>query len=470
MRYKNRGQSYEETLRGIKGIKHILRDRFNKNIGPFKEGKYDTLPQQGKDITITIDAELQAYGELLMKNKRGGVIAIEPATGEILAMVTAPSYNPNLLVGRDRSKNFTKLYYDTIAKPLFDRGLKAQYPPGSPFKVMNALVGLQEGVVTIEDRFACRMGYYLGSKKLTGCHYHKSPLDMNGGIAQSCNAYFANVYRRIIDKYKDPTEGMNVWSNHIKSFGLGDYLGYDLKIGNKGRIPDGDFYDRWYGENRWVSTYNISNAIGQGEVEATPIQLANMVAAIGNRGYFYTPHIIKNIEGDTIPSQYTTAKYTTIDKQNFEPVVQGMFDVYNKGTAASLQVKGIEICGKTGTAENFMKIDSVKTQLTDHSIFVAFAPKDNPKIAIAVFVENGYWGSRFAGRIASLMIEKYIKGHITRTDLEEWLLKHSLEDEYAKPYSGEPFRINEGTTLQIVEEKEYYKLKKQLKNLNNVSN
>tara|TARA_R110002111_G_scaffold165572_1_gene231466 strand:+ start:4095 stop:6035 length:1941 start_codon:yes stop_codon:yes gene_type:complete len=462
--------SYEETLRGIKGIKHILRDRFNKNIGPFKEGKYDTLPQQGKDITITIDAELQAYGELLMKNKRGGVIAIEPATGEILAMVTAPSYNPNLLVGRDRSKNFTKLYYDTIAKPLFDRGLKAQYPPGSPFKVMNALVGLQEGVVTIEDRFACRMGYYLGSKKLTGCHYHKSPLDMNGGIAQSCNAYFANVYRRIIDKYKDPAEGMNVWSNHIKSFGLGDYLGYDLKIGNKGRIPDGDFYDRWYGKNRWVSTYNISNAIGQGEVEATPIQLANMVAAIGNRGYFYTPHIIKNIEGDTIPSQYTTAKYTTIDKQNFEPVVQGMFDVYNKGTAASLQVKGIEICGKTGTAENFMKIDSVKTQLTDHSIFVAFAPKDNPKIAIAVFVENGYWGSRFAGRIASLMIEKYIKGHITRTDLEEWLLKHSLEDEYAKPYSGEPFRINEGTTLQIVEEKEYYKLKKQLKNLNNVSN
>ncbi len=461
--------SYEEILRGVKGIKHILRDRFNRNIGPFKEGKYDTLPKQGKDITITIDADLQAYGELLMKNKRGGVIAIEPATGEILAMISAPSYDPNILVGRDRSKNFTTLYYDTIAKPLFDRGLKAQYPPGSPFKVLNALVGLQEQVVTTDEKFGCRMGYYLGSRKLTGCHHHRTPLDMNDGIAQSCNSYFANVYRRIIDKYDKPHKGMDVWSNHIKSFGLGNYLGYDLKIGNKGRIPDGDFYDNWYGKNRWASTYNISNAIGQGEVEATPIQLANMVAAIANRGYYYTPHIIKSIEGETIDENYTTPKYTTIKKEHFQPVVQGMFDVFNKGTAASLRVKDIEICGKTGTAENFMKIDSLKTQLTDHSIFVAFAPKDNPKIAIAVFVENGYWGSRYAGKIASLMIEKHIKGEITRIDLEEWLLKHTLEAEYAKPHSGAPFKINQDIT-QIVDEKEYYKLKQQLNYLKNSSN
>ncbi len=442
--------SYEKILRGVKGVKFIQKDRFNKNIGPYKEGIYDTLPQPGKDITITIDAKLQEYGELLMTNKRGGIIAIEPSSGEILAMVSGPSYNPNLLVGRERSRNYTKLHYDTIAKPLYDRTLLAQYPPGSPFKVMNALIGLQEGVVDVNDKFSCRMGYYYGARRLTGCHHHSSPLSMNGGIAQSCNAYFVNVYRRIIDKYDDAGKGMDVWSNHAKSFGLGDFLGYDLKIGRKGRIPDGAYYDRAYGDNRWGSTYIVSNAIGQGEVEATPIQLANMVAAIGNRGYYYTPHIIKAIENDTIESKYTKSKQTTIEKRHFEPVVQGMFDVYNEGTAASLRIPDIEICGKTGTAENFIKIDSIKTQLTDHSIFVAFAPKDNPKIAIAVFVENGYWGSRFAGRMASLMIEKYIKGYITRTDMEDWILTHSLENEYKKPYSGEPFRINGQTTLQIV--------------------
>ncbi len=461
--------SYEKILRGIKGIKRYQKDRFNRNIGSYKNGQFDTIPQKGKDITITIDSKLQAYGELLMRNKRGGIIAIEPSTGEILTMVSAPSYNPNLLVGRKRSKNFTKLYYDTIAKPLFDRGLKAQYAPGSPFKVLNALIALQENVVSTQDQFTCRMGYYLGSKRLTGCHHHKSPIAMNDGIAQSCNAYFANVYRRIIDKYDTPAQGMDTWSSHVKSFGLGNYLGYDLKIGNKGRVPDGKFYDRWYGKNRWASTYNISNSIGQGEVEATPIQLANMVAAIGNRGYFYTPHIIKKIQDDTIPSKYTTPKYTTIDKQNFEPAIQGMFDVFNKGTAVALKVKGIDICGKTGTAENFMKINGKKKQLTDHSIFVAFAPKDNPKIALAVFVENGYWGSRFAGKIASLMIEKYINKAISRTDLEEWILKHSLENEYKKPYTEENFKINGNTTLQIIDELEYYSLKEELNRLNNIA-
>ena len=444
-------KTYEEILRGVKGIKFIQKDRFNRDLGPYKDGIYDTLPKAGHDITITIDAVLQEYGELLMQNKRGGIIAIEPSSGEILAMVSAPTYNPNLLVGRQRSANFSKLYNDSIAKPLFDRGLQAQYPPGSPFKVLNALIGLQEQVVTTDDQFGCRMGYYVGSRRLTGCHSHSSPLAMNGGIAQSCNAYFANVYRRIIDKHKDAGDGMDVWSNHVKSFGLGNYLNNDLAVGQKGRIPDAAFYDKWYGKDRWASTYIISNAIGQGEVEATPIQLANMVAAIGNRGYYFTPHIIKNIEGEKIDSKYTTPNYTTIDKQYFEPVVQGMFDVYNHGTASTLQVPGIEICGKTGTAENFVRINGVKTQLTDHSIFVAFAPKDNPKIAIAVFVENGYWGSRFAGRIASLMIEKYIKGEITRKDMETWILTHGLETEYSKPYSGKPFTINKGATIDIVE-------------------
>lgn len=447
--------SYEDVLRGKKGIKFIQKDRFNKNIGAFKEGVYDTLPEPGKDITITIDSKLQEYGERLMQNKRGGIIALDPSSGEILAMVSGPSYNPNLLVGRDRSKNYTKMHYDTIAKPLYDRGLMAQYPPGSPFKVMNALIGLQEGVVTTKDKFVCRMGYYYGSRKLTGCHHHKSPLSMKEGIAQSCNAYFVNVYRRIVDKYSDPAKGMNVWSAHAKSFGLGQFLNNDLSVGRPGRIPDGDYYDRAYGKNRWGSTYIVSNAIGQGEVEATPIQLANMVAAIGNRGFFYTPHIIKTIEGETIDQKYTTPKHTSVDKQHFEPVIDGMHEVYISGTAETLRIPGIEICGKTGTAENFMKIDGIKTQLTDHSIFVAFAPKDNPKIAIAVFVENGYWGSRFAGRMASLMIEKYIKGNITRTDMEDWILTHSLENEYAKPYSGAPFKINGETTLQVIEKPLY---------------
>ncbi len=441
--------SYEQTLRGVKGIKFIQKDRFNRDIGPYKNGIYDTLPKPGEDITITIDATLQAYGELLMQNKHGGIIAIEPGTGEILTMVSTPTYNPNLLVGRQRSANFSKLYNDSISKPLYDRGLQAMYPPGSPFKILNALIGLQEGVVTTEDRFSCNHGYSYGGRKM-GCHGHPSPLAMNGGIYNSCNAYFANVYRRIIDKFKDPAIGMDIWSNHVKSFGLGNYLNNDLSVGQPGKIPNSQTYDQLYGKNRWGSTYNLSNAIGQGEVLTTPIQLANMVAAIGNRGYYYTPHIIKKIEGETIDPKYTTPNHTTIDKQYFEPIVQGMFDVYNYGTAAAVQIPGIEICGKTGTAENFTKINGVKTQLTDHSIFVAFAPKDNPKIAIAVFVENGYWGSRFAGRIASLMIEKYIKGYITRTDMEDWILTHSLENEYAKPYSGEPFGINGATTLQVI--------------------
>ncbi|WP_353778064.1 penicillin-binding transpeptidase domain-containing protein [Winogradskyella sp. 3972H.M.0a.05] len=454
--------SYEKTLRGVKGIKFIQKDRFNKDIGPYKEGTLDTLPQPGKDITITIDSKLQEYGELLMQNKRGGIIAIEPSSGEILAMVSAPSYNPNILVGRNRSKNFNKLFRDSIAKPLFDRGLQAGYPPGSPFKVINALIGLQEGVITTGETFSCRLGYYYGSRKLTGCHAHRSPANMNLGIYESCNAYFVNVYRRILDKHGDISKTMDVWSNHAKSFGLGNYLGNDLAVGQKGRIPDGAYYDRAYYDEatkrpRWASTYVVSNAIGQGEVDATPIQLANMTAAIANRGYYYTPHIIKSVENDTIPSKFKKRNYTTIDRQHFEPVIQGMFDVYNKGTAAHLKIPGIDICGKTGTAENFVIIDSVKTQLTDHSIFVAFAPKEDPKIAIAVFVENGYWGGRFAGRIAGLMIEKYIKGEITRTDMERWILDHTLEHEYEKPYSGKPFKINGETRIMRVDEYEQLK-------------
>lgn len=460
--------SYENTLRGVKGIKFIQKDRFNRNIGPYKNGAFDTIPVQGKDITITIDAKLQEYGELLMQNKRGGVIAIEPATGQILAMVAAPSYDPNDLVGRKRSKNFNKLIRDSIAKPLFNRSLQGVYEPGSPFKLMNALIGLQEGVITPNETVTCYAGYKYGNRFMK-CHCRVGKRnDLVNGIQESCNAYFATAYRRILDKTGNASTGIDVWSNHAKSFGLGNFLGYDLRVGQKGRIPDRAYYKRVYPKT-FYSTYTISNSIGQGEVATTPIQLANMTAAIANRGFFYTPHIIKSIEGETIPEKFTTPKYTSIDKKHFEPVIEGMHQVYKNGTAKWLQVEGIDICGKTGTVENFAIIDSVKTQLTDHSIFVAFAPKDDPKIAIAVFVENGYFGSRFAGKVASLMIEKHIKGFTTRKDLEKWLLERSLEEEYAKQYSGEPFKINRQSTYQFVDKEEFEQLNNRLNAINNAS-
>lgn len=456
--------SYEETLRGQKGIKFIQKDIHNQDIGPYKNGKYDTLPQAGKDIKITIDADLQAYGELLMTNKRGGVIAIEPKTGEILAMISAPTYNPNSLVGRNRSENYTKLYKD-VAKPLFNRSLQGVYEPGSPFKLMNALIALEEDVMSPTEKVTCYHGIKYGNSFMK-CHCPSGTRnDMISGIEHSCNAYFLTTYRRILDKYDNASIGIDKWSKHVKSFGLGDFLHNDLFVGQKGRIPDRDYYKSVY-PNTFYSTYTVSNAIGQGEVATTPIQLANMVAAIANRGYYYTPHIIKSIEDKNIPEEFTKPKYTTISKENFEPVIEGMHQVYKTGTAKSLQIKDIDICGKTGTVENFTVIDSVRTQLTDHSIFVAFAPKDNPQIAIAVFVENGYWGNRFAGKVASLMIEKHLKGEITRTDLEDWLLSHSLENEYAKPYSEEPFKINGQAELQVLPLEEYNKLKAKLNQLN----
>lgn len=436
-------EMYEDVLKGTKGVKYVQRDRFNREIGSFKEGIYDTTAVQGEDITLTIDSELQKYGEALMFQKRGGIVAIEPKTGEILALVTAPSYDPALLVGRERSKNYTALDADTLAMPLFDRGLLAEYPPGSPFKILTGLIGLQEEVVNEQTTFVCNHGFSYGRGAFMKCH-SSGVMALNQGIYQSCNTYFANVFKLTIDKYPKPQYGVDAWSRHLKSFGLGDFLGYDLPPGRKGLVPSAKYYKRYYPNGGWRSSTIISNSIGQGEVLMTPIQLANMMATIANEGYYYTPHVIKKIKDHTIDKKFTTRHYSTIDKQYFKPVIQGLFDVYNRGTAYYLQVPGIEICGKTGTAENFTKINGKKTQLTDHSIFVAFAPKDNPKIAIAVFVENGYWGARWAGPIASLMIEKYVKGTVTQTAREEWIMTHGLEEEYAKVTSGQPFLINQG--------------------------
>ncbi|MEM9648848.1 MAG: penicillin-binding transpeptidase domain-containing protein [Bacteroidota bacterium] len=436
-------KQYEEILRGRKGVKHIQKDRFNRDIGPYKGGKLDTLPEQGKELRITIDKKLQEYGEQLMHGKHGGIVAIEPKTGEILTMISGPTYDPSLLVGRQRSKNYSKLHYDSISKPLFDRSISFEKEPGSPFKTLNALVALQEGVIEPSTKFRCYNGFYVGSQK-KGCHCGGGMRDMNSGIYQSCNAYFAGTFRKIYGKFQTTDEGMDVWEKHIESFGLGNYLGTDLPTGRPGRIPGKAFYDRWYGDGRWSSSTIISNSIGQGEVAATPLQLANMTAAIANRGYYYTPHILKSI-GNTggIDPKYTEPHYTTIDRKHFEPVIEGMANVYKYGTARWVQIPDINIAGKTGTVENFTRIDGEKVQLTDNSVFVAFAPVENPKIALAVYIENGYYGARYAGHIASLLIEKYLKGKITRKDLEKRMLEKTLEHEYAKPLSGEPFKINE---------------------------
>jgi len=434
---------YEKTLRGKKGVKYIQKDKFNRGIGSYKNGTLDTLPEIGKDITITIDAVLQQYGEELMVNKRGGIIAIEPSSGEILSLVSAPSYNPALLLGRQRSKNFTKLYLDSISKPLFDRSLQGQYPPGSPFKLLNALIALEEGVVDENTRVTCRHGLHYGARKPFGCHCpFGTSNNLNRAIFESCNAYFGKTYLNILNKYPNASIGVQKWSEHAKSFGLGKYLNNDLSVGKSGRIPDSAYYKRRY--KKLFSTFIISNSIGQGEVETTPIQLANMTAAIANRGYYYTPHIVKDIKGESIAEKFTTKRVTTISPEHFDPVIQGMFDVYEKprGTGYRSRIKGIEICGKTGTSEVYAKIDGVRTQLDDHSIFVAFAPKDNPKIAIAVFVEHGFWGGRWAAPIASLMIEKYLKGTVSRKDLEIRMLNGSLQDVYDSYISGEPFKIN----------------------------
>jgi penicillin-binding protein 2 len=436
-------KQYEELLRGEKGVSYIQKDNFNRDIGPYKGGSKDVQAKMGTEISITIDKELQEYGELLMNGKHGGVVAIEPSSGEILSMISGPTYNPALLVGRQRSKNYTELYYDSIAKPTWDRSILAEPSPGSPFKTLNAMIALQEGVITEDTKFKCYNGFYVGNT-LRGCHCGGGTRDLNAGIFNSCNAYFAGTFRNIYGKYKTTGEAHDKWAAHMKSFGLGEYLGTDLPTGRPGRIPDRDYYDRAYGKDRWASSFIISNAIGQGEVAATPIQLANMTAAIANRGYYFTPHVIKRIAGSSrIDPRFTQPKRTTIDAKHFETVIESMANVYAYGTAKHLKIPGIRIAGKTGTVENFTLIDGMRFQLTDHSLFVAFAPVEDPKIAIAVFIEHGYYGGRYAGHIASLMIEKYLKGEITRTDLEKRMLEKTLEHEYTKPYQCEPFEINE---------------------------
>jgi len=432
-------RQYEKILRGKKGKKFLSLNRFNTVTGSYLKGTYDTLSQNGKDLTLTLDIKLQAYAQKLMSGKRGGIVAIEPTTGEILALVTAPSYDPNMLVGRKRSKNSNFLMDPKNPdKPTYDRALMAQYAPGSPFKMMNALIGLQENVINSNTNFKCYEGYQYGRRKneFMGCHCGiiAKPIYLKTAIARSCNSYFSNTFKRIVEKDNRPSEGLNSWSEHVKSFGLGNYLGYDLPAGASGRIPTGTFYDGRI-NYRWNASSIISNAIGQGDVETTPIQLANFTAAIANKGYFYTPHILKQIDKTPIEDpKFTIPKKTTIDKKHFSPIIEAMHEVFKTGTGKWSQVNGIEICGKTGTVENFANINGKKTQLKDHSILIAFAPKKNPKIALAIFVENGGYGSTIAAPISSLLIEKYISGSISKANKnrEQRMLNLSLEKTYSQ--------------------------------------
>lgn len=408
-------KQYEKLLRGKKGIKYILVDVHNRRQGSLEDGRFDTLPEPGTQIQISLDAQLQLYGEELMERKRGSIVAIEPKTGEILAMISVPDYEPRLLVGRERTPGFQKLQKDTL-DPLFNRATMSRYAPGSVFKIVQALIGLELGAIQEHTGFEC-------DKSLIGCHNHPEATSVKKAIQYSCNPYFFNVYKRIIQSgyysniFRDSELGIKAWRDHVISFGLGIKLPVDLPNVKAGFIPDADFYDRWYGRRRWAFSTIYSNSNGQGEIEAVPIQVANLAAIIANRGYYITPHFLKDIAGNVDDSEeFNRVHRTTISPDYFEIAVDAMYDVVWEpfGTGRRARVPGIDVCGKTGTVEN--------VHGEDHSGFIAFAPKDNPKIAIAVYVENAGGGGEWAAPIASLMIEKYLTGVVKQEEKEARIL------------------------------------------------
>ncbi len=412
-------KAYEPYLRGEKGQKVFLKDVHNQTIESYQGGRLDRSVKVGNNLTVTLDAALQEYGEKLMAPYTGSIVALEPSTGEVLALVSAPTYSPELLVGRNLRTQFGMLASDTL-KPLFNRALMAQYPPGSTFKTIMAQIGLQEQVITVRTEHDCYYGFYVGNIH-TACHLHDSPLNLVQAIQNSCNTYFIQVLRSILQnpKFSSTEAAYNNWRSHLLTMGFNAPLGIELTNELSGSIPESSYYNRIYGEGHWSYLTIRSLAIGQGELLITPIQMANMTATIANRGYYITPHLVKGIEGsDGIDPKYTEKHYTSIDSANYGPVVEGMELVVNGGpgsTARNARIQDIIVCGKTGTAEN--------PHGNDHSIFIAFAPKENPQIAIAVYVENQGFGTTYAAPIASLMIEKYLTGEVKRTWYENWVLQ-----------------------------------------------
>ncbi len=411
---------YEKEFRGTKGIKYIVTSAMNNVVGSFENGKYDTIALQADPIILGIDIDLQAYGEKLLKNKRGCIVAIEPSTGEILALISSPNYDPNLLVG---NRKIRENYPGLIAnpdKPLFPRPLASEYMPGSTLKLLQSLIGLQEGVIDVNSGFPC-------NKSEVGCHNHPSATNVTDAVKMSCNPYYYAVTRKIIQQnkykssYKDSEYGLDRWAKYLHSFGLGKRLGTDITGLRSGVIPDSKYYDKWYGHHKWKFSTIRSISIGQGEVQLTPLQLANVAAIMANRGWYYTPHFVKKLNGDGPKEEYLVKHQTMVERRHFTPVVEGMRRVVYEagGTARGARVEGIEVCGKTGTVENYRG----QLKLRNHSVFIAFAPMDNPKIALSVFIENaGGGGGTWAAPIASLMIEQYIYGEVKPSPKEQRIL------------------------------------------------
>jgi penicillin-binding protein 2 len=417
-------KSYEKFLRGQKGIKKYLVDVHNRIQTSYLDGSEDVPAHLGSNLTSTIDIDLQIYAEELLNNKKGGIVALEPKTGEILTLVSAPSYHPGLLVGRVRGNNFSRLLSDTL-KPLFNRALQAKYPPGSTFKVLNVLIGLQEEAITVNTYFSCAGP---ASYPIRCTHDHVSPLSVVSAIRESCNPFLWNTFKATLYKYETTAEGYSVWRSHVQDFGIGRKLGIDLPNESKGSLPDESYYNRIYGEGHWNALTIRSLAIGQGELGLTPLQLANYSAIIANRGFYYPPHVVKAIGKDNVDEKYTSSVSVNISEEYYEPVIEGMEQTMNPGGSAAMSyIPTIAVCGKTGTAEN--------PHGSDHSIFMAFAPKEDPKIAVSVYVENGVWGSRYAAPIASMIIEKYLTDSIAYN--RKWLEKRMMEANLLNPNQPE---------------------------------
>ena len=413
----------EKELRGEKGYNIWLRNSRNKIESRYRDGELDVEAIPGDDITTTIDAELQHYGQMLMDNKVGSLVAIEPSTGEILTLVSSPGIDVDQLA--NIGQHYREISTDPY-KPMFNRAVQASYPPGSVFKLVNGLIGLEEEVFTPDTKYACNMGYHFGRNKL-GCHAHKSPINFEESIMMSCNAYYCYVLRSLLENPRYPSidEAMDKWNEYVKSFGFGQKLGSDFPSELGGNIPDSKYYNRVYRKGGWKATTVISLSIGQGEIGCTPLHLANLCATVANRGFYYTPHIIKDSENVTIDQKYKERNYTMVDTTHFHKVIGGMYRAVNSGygsggTASVAAVEGLDICGKTGTAQN--------PHGDDHSVFICFAPRDNPQIAVAAYVENGGFGATWAAPIASLLVEKYLNGEISpgRKALEERMLNGNL--------------------------------------------
>ncbi|MBO4482069.1 MAG: penicillin-binding protein 2 [Bacteroidales bacterium] len=408
-------KAYEEELRGVKGRRVVLVDVHNREKGSFKNGKEDVKAQPGKDLWCTLDMDLQKYGEQLMEGKKGSIVAIEPSTGEILCIVSSPSYDPNLLVGKDRSKNYVKLMRDSVKVPLFNRALMASYPPGSTFKLANGLIALQEGIINTSTSYYCGGGYNIGNHVI-GCH-HGGATNIVAAVQHSCNTFFCRAFYNIVSnkkKYKTIQEGYSAWRHYINSLGFGQKFDTDLPYELKGTIPTADYFDRKY-SGHWNGNSIVSMGIGQGEAGTTPLQMANLLCIIANRGYYVKPHIVKAIGSKDNPNdQFSEKIKCDIEPKYFIPIIKGMELVMTQGTARSSNVPGLKIAGKTGTAQN--------PHGRDHSVFACFAPSDKPQIAVFVLVENGGWGGVVAAPIATLMLEHYLKGETSRPDVEKNIL------------------------------------------------